>query len=392
MVVRNPHLARLPGSYLFSEIGQRVATLRKARPDAPLIRLSIGDTTEPLPPSVAAHMGERAQAMASQAGYVGYGPERGMEPLRQLLSSAVYQGRIAPDELFVSDGAKCDIGRLQLLFDPSCSVAVQDPAYPAYVDTSLVAGRKVVYWPCTPENGFFPDLDTVEPAPLIFFCSPANPTGAAATRDQLQRLVEYAHAHRSIILYDSAYAPFVRDSQTPRSIFEIDGARQVALEIGSFSKLAGFTGVRLGWTAIPRELSFADGSPLATDWSRIITTFFNGASCLSQWGGVACLQPDGLQAIDQLATYYLSNAALLRAPLEAAGLSVYGGRQAPYLWVHTPGRDSWELFAHLLHTAHLVVVPGAGFGPSGRNFLRLSAFGTRPSMEEAAHRLAAATI
>jgi LL-diaminopimelate aminotransferase len=387
MVIRNANLARLPGSYLFVEVGRRVEALRAKQPNAQLIRLSIGDTTQPIPTSIATEMAQRAEKMSVLEGYVGYGPERGMELLRQRISSVIYQGRMTPDEIYISDGAKCDLGRLQLLFDPSCAAAVQDPAYPVYVDTSLVAGRRVIYWPCTPENSFFPDLDTVEPAPLIFFCSPANPTGAVASRAQLQRLVDFARAHRSIIIYDAAYAPFVRDPATPRSIFEIDGARQVALEVNSFSKFAGFTGVRLGWTAIPRELCFSDGSPVAADWSRIISTYFNGASCVAQWGGIACLTPEGMAAVDQLAEGYLNNAALLRAPLTAAGLSIYGGQQAPYLWVHTPGRDSWQLFSQLLEQRHLVVIPGGGFGQSGSNFLRLSAFGSRPSIEEAALRL-----
>jgi LL-diaminopimelate aminotransferase len=384
MVKRNAHMAQLEPSYLFVEIARKVKGHKDPKR---LVRLSIGDTTEPLPECIVNPMAAQARGMGTREGYVGYGAERGMEGLRQQIAEVLYRNKLAPDEIFVSDGAKCDIGRLQLLFDSACRVAVQDPAYPAYVDTSLVAGRTIVHWPCTPENGFFPDLDRVKPAELIFFCSPANPTGAVATRAQLERLVAYAKAHRSVILFDAAYSAFVRDPAIPRSIYEIEGAREVAIEIGSFSKMIGFTGVRLGWTAVPKEICFGDGTPLHADWSRIVSTFFNGASCVAQWGGSACLTAEGRKAMEEMVTYYLGNAALLRSALQDAGLAVYGGVQAPYLWAHCPGRDSWDLFNELLETAHLVVVPGGGFGSTGRNFLRLSAFGSRHSMEEAAERL-----
>lgn len=388
MIKRNIHLARLPGGYLFPEIQKRKLKFLSENPHAHLISLGVGDTTEPIPLTITKAMSDAALKLGTHAGYTGYGPEEGQAELRQLIATKLYQNQLKSSEIFVSDGACCDIGRLQTLFGSDVSVAIQDPSYPAYVDGSIIQGiENIVYMSCTPENDFFPELNDLPRTDLIYFCSPNNPTGAAATKKQLQQLVDFARANRSILIFDAAYAFFVKDPSLPQSIFEIEGAKEVAIEIGSFSKIAGFTGVRLGWVAISDELKYADGTLVNQDWYRLICTVFNGPSNIAQQGGLAVLEEEGWSEIKKLITIYQENASLIKSVLEEQSLEVYGGENAPYLWVRFPKRKSWDMFQEILEKLHLVTTPGSGFGPSGEGFIRFSAFGKQKNMLLAAERL-----
>jgi len=399
-VARNANMGKLQAGYLFPEIGRRRNAYLEANPDAqPIISLGIGDTTMPVPEHILSGLKAGAAALGTKEGYSGYGPEQGIGPLREKISQNLYDGKVAPDEVFVSDGSKCDIGRLQMMFGAGVTTAVQDPSYPVYVDTSVIMGQTgdmdleakqyggIVYMPCKPENGFFPDLASTPRADIIYFCSPNNPTGAAATREQLQTLVDYANEKGSIIVFDAAYAPFIRSDDVPKSIFEIPGARTCAIEVNSFSKYAGFTGVRLGWTIVPQELTFADGSPVRADFNRIMCTAFNGASNIVQQGALSALDTEGLAEISTLIDYYMENAAMLKQTMVEIGLDVHGGTDAPYVFVDLKGQSSWDMFSKILEEAQVVTIPGAGFGPGGEGFLRLSAFAPRASCEEACKRL-----
>lgn len=388
MAKRNENFAKLKANYLFPEIYQRKLLFQSKHPEAKIISLGIGDTTEPLPDCITEALAAQSKRLGTKEGYTGYGPPHGYEPLRQKIASVLYKDRVKADEVFISDGSKCDIGRLQLLFGPKASVAIQDPAYPVYVDGSLMQGNThLTFLPCLPENNFFPDLSAAKEVDLIYFCSPNNPTGAAATKPQLEELVAFAKQNRSIIIFDSAYAAYIRDPSLPKSIFEIAGAREVALETGSFSKIAGFTGVRLGWTVIPDELHFEEGSSVKQDWSRLISTIFNGASTISQHGGLGVLQERGLIEIERTISFYMENARLIKNALADKGLEIFGGENAPYLWVQFKGRHSWDVFQELLEKFHLVTTPGSGFGASGEHFIRLTAFGSRNTILEAVDRL-----
>jgi LL-diaminopimelate aminotransferase len=399
MVKRNPHFAKLQAGYLFPEINKRKQAYLAQHPQADLISLGIGDTTEPLPVSIAEKLADFAKNLGTVEGYSGYSSEQGHPLLRQLIAQQFYPEKIQADEIFISDGAKCDIGRLQVLFGSQTTMAVQDPSYPAYIDTGVMLGqtsmfdpshqqyRGIVYLPCRPENDFFPDLQQAPPADIIYFCSPNNPTGTAATREQLTTLVQWTREHKSILIYDAAYACYIQDPLIPRSIYEIEGAQEVAIELGSFSKMIGFTGVRLGWTVVPKRLCFEEGHSVHADWHRLISTFFNGASNISQRGGVAVLQPEGLQAMHQMNQFYIDNAILLRQVFDSFHLPVYGGIHAPYLWVKFPYAKSWDAFDALLQQAQIVTTPGSGFGPAGEGFLRFSAFGRRQTIEKAVKRL-----
>lgn len=275
-----------------------------------------------------------------------------------------------------------------MLLGSEISVAIQDPAYPVYVDGSLIQGVKdMTFMPCTPENHFFPDLKNIFHADLIYFCSPNNPTGAVATKDQLRELVRFAKKNRSMILFDAAYSNYIQDPDLPRSIYEIEGAREVAIEINSFSKLAGFTGIRLGWSIVPEELKYEDGASVRADWNRITSTIFNGASNIAQLGGIAVLEEKGWNEVAHLTQFYLENAKIIRETLQSLGYEVYGGVNAPYLWVRFRGKNSWDVFQKLLEKCHVVSTPGAGFGPAGEGFIRFTAFGHRENILEAAGRL-----
>lgn len=387
MTKRNREMERLQGGYLFPEINRRKRQFLAEHPEAELISLGVGDTTEPIAPAVVSSLVEMSQNLGRADGYIGYGPEQGIEPLRQWVAKAIYKNLIASEEIFISDGAKCDIGRLQLLFGGDVSIAIQDPSYPVYIDGSIIQGVTEMHrMPCSPENGFFPDLSLLPRTDLIYFCSPNNPTGVVATRAQLEELVAFARRNRSIILFDSAYAAYIRDPELPRTIFEIEGAEEVAIEIGSFSKLAGFTGVRLGWTVVPERLKYDNGLSVRDDWNRVMTTLFNGASIISQQGGIAALQSDEKE---RTIHFYLENARLIRVALEERGYQVFGGTNAPYLWVRFPGGDSWEIFQQLLEQAHIVATPGSGYGEGGKEFMRFSAYGKRDSILRATERLKA---
>lgn len=403
MVQRNPNFAKLQAGYLFPEIRRRREALLAREPDAQLISLGIGNTTEPLTPHIATALSEAAAALGTPEGYSGYDDDPRGQALRERLKRRIaevwYGGAVAPDEVFISDGAKCDCGRLQMLFGSDVTVAVQDPAYPVYVDGSVIVGATgeynadrrhfdgLVYMTCTPENAFFPDLAALPPTDLIYFCSPNNPTGATASHAQLRQLVDFARRNRSIILFDAAYAAFIQDETLPRSIFEIEGSREVALEINSFSKPIGFTGVRLGWSVTPRELTYDDGTPVRKDWGRVMGTLFNGASNVAQYGGLAALDAEGQAEMRRTVAFYLKNARIIRQALTDLGITCYGGENAPYIWAAFPERDSWDVFAEILERAHVVTTPGSGFGPAGEGFVRFSAFGHREDVEEAARRL-----
>ncbi|KAL4853971.1 LL-diaminopimelate aminotransferase [Chlorella vulgaris] len=399
-VQRNKNIGKLQAGYLFPEIARRRRAHQEAKPDAKIISLGIGDTTEPIPPFIVEAMKKASEGLGTLEGYSGYGAEQGKGELREAVCKRLYEkvGR-KPSEIFVSDGSKCDIGRLQLMFGADMTVALQDPAYPVYVDSSVIMGMTgghngtgfegVQYMVCRPENDFFPDLSKAPRTDLIFFCSPNNPTGAAATRAQLTSLVEFARANGSIIVYDAAYALYISDDNCPKSIYEIPGAEEVAIETCSFSKYAGFTGVRLGWTVVPEQLRYADGTPLIQDFNRIMTTVFNGASIIAQAGGLACLQDEGWAQMLQLVEFYKENAAILRKTFQEMGFTVYGGENAPYVWVGFPGQKSWDVFAEVLEKCDIVTTPGSGFGPGGEGFVRASAFGHRESVLEAVERFKA---
>lgn len=397
-VSRNANMAKLQAGYLFPEIARRRAAHLLKYPDAQVISLGIGDTTEPIPEVITSAMAKRAHELSTLEGYSGYGDEQGEKALRAAICSTFYNGlNVAQDDIFVSDGAKSDISRLQVLFGANVTMAVQDPSYPAYVDSSVIMGQtgkfqkdvqkfqRIEYMKCTPENDFFPDLSSVPRTDIIFFCSPNNPTGAAATREQLTQLVKFAKQNGSIIVYDSAYAMYTSEDN-PRSIYEIPGAKEVAIETSSFSKYAGFTGVRLGWTVVPKILLYSDGFPVANDFNRIVCTSFNGASNIAQAGGLACLSPEGLKAMHDVVGFYKENSNIIMETFDSLGFKVYGGKNAPYVWVHFPGRNSWDVFSEILEKTHVVTTPGSGFGPAGDGFIRVSAFGHRKNVLEACKR------
>lgn len=388
MIRRNPVFTKLSPLYLFHEVARRKKIFLEKNPNAKLISLSVGDTTEPIPESIVNSLSHASHRLGTVEGYTGYGPEQGSEQLRHLIASTIYHNTVSADDIFISDGAKCDLGRLQKLFGGTVSIALQNPTYPVYLDGSMMQGvQKVVRLPCSPENQFWPNWEQAERTDLIYWCSPNNPTGVASTRAQLAELVNYAKRQKSIILFDAAYFNYVQDDALPRSIYEIDGAQEVAIEVNSFSKLCGFTGVRLGWTIVPEQLKYEDGFLVKEDWKRVTATIFNGASNIAQQGGIAALQPQGLEEVRQLTQFYLKNASLLKDALERKKFQVFGADHAPYLWVKIPEMQSWEAFQFWLEEAHLVTTPGSGFGSCGEGFLRLTAFGSRAAILEAAQRI-----
>jgi LL-diaminopimelate aminotransferase len=405
-VVRiNEHYLTLRPTYLFSEIAKRVKAFATAHPDARLIRLGIGDVTLPLAPSIVRAMHEAVDEMARAETFRGYGPEAGYEFLTELIAAHDYGARgvrVATDEIFVSDGAKSDTGNIQEIFAVDAQVALVDPVYPAYVDTNAMAGRagtagadgrysRLLYLPATAENGFRPPLPD-RPVDLLYLCYPNNPTGAVMTRSTLRTWVDYARRHGAVILYDAAYEAYIRDPDVPHSIFEIDGARECAIEFRSFSKTAGFTGTRCAFTVVPKELQgrAASGqtSSLHALWFRRQSTKFNGVPYVVQRGAAASYTDEGRKEVRGAVDFYMENARLIRDGLRAAGFEVYGGENAPYIWVKTPpGLDSWGFFDRLLTEAHVVGTPGVGFGPSGEGYFRFTAFGRRDQTEEAVERI-----
>jgi len=396
MIQRNPCIANLKAGYLFPEIAKRRREYASAHPGAKIISLGVGNTTEPILPHVNNGLVEGAKRLGTIEGYSGYQDE-GLQALREKISTVFYNGKFTANEIFISDGAKCDIGRLQLLFGKSTPVAVQDPSYPVYVDGSVLIGaaggaadsgyKGIVYLPCTSANGFFPDLSRLPSKSLLYFCSPNNPTGAVANREQLASLVKTCLEKKTIVVFDAAYSEYIRDPKLPKSIFEIEGSNKCAIEVNSFSKTAGFTGVRLGWTVVPAELKYEGGESVNADWSRVCSTIFNGASNIAQAGGLAALDDEGLKEIRELTDFYLGNAKLIREALKTLGIESAGGDNSPYIWAYFPGKDSWEVFSQILEKCQVVTTPGAGFGPAGNGYIRFSAFGHRADVEEACARL-----
>lgn len=395
----NENFAKLPGSYLFAEIGRRTAAYAARHPDKKLIRLGIGDVTRPLAPAVVDAMKKAADEMGRAETFMGYGPYEGYDFLREAIVKndyAPFGAPVAADEIFVSDGAKGDCGNIGDLFSSENTVAVCDPVYPVYVDANAMAGRagdwdggrwtKLVYMPCTAENGFMPALPETVPD-LIYLCFPNNPTGAAATKEQLKRWVDYARAHDSVLLYDAAYRAYIADSALPRSIYEVEGAAECAVEFCSYSKTAGFTGTRCGWTVVPKALE-RGGRNLNAMWMRRQSTKYNGTSYVVQRGAEAVYSPAGKAQVAADISYYMRNAAVIREGLAKAGVTVYGGVDSPYIWLRTPdGEGSWEFFDRLLEEANVVTTPGSGFGPSGEGYMRLTAFGDAEATREAVSRI-----
>lgn len=402
MIKRNTGFKNLTAGYLFPEVARRRREYQEKNKDAKIISLSIGNTTEPLPKFIAKAMADYSMSLSTLEGYSGYGDEQGNSALCAKIAEVWYKGMATPDEVFISDGAKCDIARIQTLFGSKVKVAVQDPSYPVYVDGSVIIGaagkntgkgyKGVTYMPCVPENNFFPELSKIKKNSLIYFCSPNNPTGACATKEDLKKLVDFANANGCIIIYDAAYREFIRDEKLPKTIFEIEGSRTCAIEINSFSKPAGFTGVRLGWSIVPNELKFADGTSVNRDWNRVMTTLFNGASNVAQAGGLACLEPEGLKAMKDVIDYYLVNAKKIEETLKGEnfrkiGVEIYSTGNSPYVWAKFPGKKSWDVFDTILDKCHIVTTPGSGFGPSGESFIRFSSFGHQDDVNEACGRL-----
>ena len=392
----NENYSKVKPTYLFAEIAHRVAAHQERHPEAKVIRLGIGDVTEPLAPAVIAAMKKAVDDEATRKDFHGYGPEQGYAFLREKVAKVDFADRgidVAADEIFISDGAKCDCGNIQELFAGDVRIAVGDPVYPVYVDTNLMAGREdITLLPCTAANGFVPlPADLSGPWPdIVYLCYPNNPTGAVATKAQLQAWVDWAIANKALILFDAAYEAFIRAEGIPHSIYECEGARQCAIEFRSYSKTAGFTGVRCGYTVVPKGLVAyaADGSPveLRGMWMRRQTTKFNGASYITQRGAEAIYSDEGRAQTKATVDFYLENAKLMKTALRDLGYAVTGGDDSPYLWVDVKG-DSWEFFDRLLAGANVVTTPGAGFGKAGEGYIRISAFNSRENVLEAIERL-----
>jgi LL-diaminopimelate aminotransferase len=403
MITINENFLKLQASYLFSDIAKRVAAFQKNNPQKNIIKLGIGDVTKPLPPACISAFHQAVDEMADDATFKGYGPEQGYEFLRQAIAENDFQARgadISPGEIFISDGAKCDTGNIQELFTTDVKVAIPDPVYPVYLDTNVMAGRTgdfaegryqgIYYLESTKENNFIPDLPG-EDVDLIYLCFPNNPTGSAITREGLKKWVDYAKEHQALILFDAAYESFVRDESLPKSIYEIPGAKEVAIEFRSFSKNAGFTGTRCAFTVVPEECRAFDSEGnihnLHALWNRRHCTKFNGVSYPVQRAAAAVYSEEGKAQVRELTDYYLVNAALISKEITELGFSSVGGDNSPYIWIDGQGRDSWEFFDMLLDKAGVVCTPGSGFGKCGQGYIRLSAFNSLENVEEAMQRI-----
>jgi LL-diaminopimelate aminotransferase len=377
---------KLSKSYLFAETARKVNDYKKKHPEADVISLGIGDVTQPLAPAVVGALHKAVDEMAVAASFRGYGPERGYDFLREAIVENDFRRHgidVEADEIFVSDGAKSDTGNFQELLSKKCVVAVTDPVYPVYVDSNLMAGRTIVKLPCTPENGFVPELPSGH-VDVIYLCYPNNPTGTTLTKAQLKAWVDYATQEEALIFYDAAYEAYIQSEDVPHSIYEIPEASKCAVEFHSYSKTAGFTGIRCGYTVVPKTLRM----PLNALWNRRQCTKFNGASYLSQRAAEAIYTSQGKVQIKETISYYMKNAHVMRASLTDMGFKVYGGIDAPYLWVKTPGNMmSWEFFDWMLQSAHIVCTPGVGFGDKGEGFVRLTAFGTHENTVKALRRI-----
>ncbi|QIK55790.1 LL-diaminopimelate aminotransferase [Dysgonomonas sp. HDW5B] len=405
MVLINENYTKLPGSYLFSEIARKVNEFKAANPTADVIRLGIGDVTKPLPKASIEAMHKAVDEMASAETFRGYGPEQGYDFLVNKIVENDYKAHgldIQTDEVFVSDGSKSDTGNIGDILGTDNIVAITDPVYPVYIDTNVMAGRagdlgtdgkwnKIVYLPCTAENNFVPELPKTK-VDIIYLCYPNNPSGTTLTKSELKVWVDYALANKALILFDSAYEAYITEDDVPHSIYEIEGAKKVAIEFRSFSKTAGFTGTRCAYTVVPKDLmaytSKGDEVSLNKLWNRRHTTKFNGVPYVIQRAAEACYSPEGKKQVKDTIEYYLNNARIIREGLTEQGLKVYGGINSPYIWVKTPnGMSSWEFFDYLLNELNIVGTPGVGFGPSGEGYLRLTAFGTLENTKEAVLRL-----
>lgn len=402
----NDNFEKLPESYLFSTVARKLREFKEANPGVDVIRMDIGDVTLPIPAASLKAMHEAVDHMASKQTFHGYGPEQGYDFLRNAVAENDYAARginISADEIFISDGAKSDLGNLGDIYSEDSIVAVADPGYPVYVDSNVIDGRggelvngrwsRFVYLVCNEENGFKP-VPPAAHADVIFLCSPANPTGVAFTREELTAWVDYAIANKALIIYDSAYCAYVTSPDVPLSIYEIEGARKVAIEVRSFSKTAGFTGLRCGYTVVPTDLTGIDADgrevQLRKLWLRRQTTKFNGASYIIQRGAEALYSEEGKRQIRENVDYYLANAALIRKRMSEAGFTVFGGKDSPYIWVKSPGGEgSWDLFEKCLRDANISCTPGVGFGDAGEGYIRLTGFNTRENTEEAMRRILA---
>jgi LL-diaminopimelate aminotransferase len=405
MITVNENYLKLQASYLFSDIAKRVTAYQESHPDKAIIKLGIGDVTEPLPPACIQAFHAAVDEMATDASFRGYGPEQGYDFLREAVALNEYATRgvaIQPDEIFISDGAKCDTGNIQELFSTDTRIAVPDPVYPVYVDTNVMAGRSgafadgryagLTYLECTAENHYVPDTPS-EPVDLIYLCFPNNPTGATATREQLTEWVQYAQQNKALILFDAAYEAFITDDSLPHSIYEIDGAREVAIEFRSFSKTAGFTGTRCAFTVIPKECrgytASGDAQAIHALWNRRHTTKFNGVSYPVQRAAEAVYSQAGHEQVRALIDGYMINAGLIRDRISALGYDLAGGENSPYVWIRT-GTDSWEFFDRILNDASVVTTPGSGFGACGQGYIRISAFNSHANVTEGMDRISAA--
>ena len=403
MITINENYLKLQASYLFSDIAKRVAAFQQANPDREIIKLGIGDVTRALPPACIAALHAATDEMASEATFHGYGPEQGYAFLREAIAENDFRARgadIAADEIFVSDGAKCDTGNIQEIFSTDIKIAIPDPVYPVYLDTNVMAGRTgifadgryqgICYLDSVKGNGYVPDLPA-EPVDLIYLCFPNNSTGSTISKAQLQTWVDYARANRALILFDAAYEAFIRDESLPRSIFEVEGAREVAIEFRSFSKTAGFTGTRCAYTVVPKECAAFDSRGnrhlLHPLWNRRHCTKFNGVAYPIQKAAAAVYSAEGKAQVRELTDSYLRNAALIKKEITALGFDSVGGDNAPYIWIDGQGRDSWEFFDMLLNRAGVVCTPGAGFGRCGQGYIRLSAFNSHENVARAMERI-----
>lgn len=389
MIKANANFSQLTPSYLFSTVARKIAAFRDANPEVEIIKMSIGDVTRPICAAAVDALRSAANEMATPEGFHGYGPEQGYDFLRDAVAKGDYRELgISADEIFISDGAKSDIGNFGDILSADATVAVTDPVYPVYVDTNLMAGRKIQFLPCTASNGFVPELPQGPAPDIIYLCYPNNPTGTTLTRSQLKKWVDYALENRSLILFDSAYEIFITEPDVPHSIYEIPGAKKCCVEFRSFSKTAGFTGLRCGYTVVPRELQDSDGISLRDLWLRRQTTKFNGASYPIQRAAAAIYTPQGKKQIRETVDYYLTNARLLRSGLQNLGFQTFGGVNAPYIWLKTPqGISSWEFFDLMLTRCGVACTPGVGFGPSGEGYVRLTAFNTLENTRKAIKRL-----
>lgn len=401
MFTINENYLKLQGNYLFSTIAGKVNEYKANNQDADIIRLGIGDVTQPIAPAIIEALHKAVDEMGTEEGFHGYGPEQGYAFLREIIAREDYSSRgceIKADEIFISDGAKCDVGNIQEIFGIDNRVAICDPVYPVYVDTNVMAGRTgaynsvtngfdhLIYMPCTPMNGFVPELPSVTPD-IIYLCFPNNPTGMAITKEGLQQWVDYANKNGSVILYDAAYEAYISEEGIPHSIYECEGARTCAIEMHSFSKNAGFTGLRLGYTVIPKELQ-CNGLSLHSLWNRRHGTKYNGAPYIVQRAGEAVYSEAGKKQLSEQIAYYMRNAKTIRQGLSSYGYTVYGGDNAPYIWWKVPnGKKSWQFFDELLEKIQIVGTPGVGFGVNGEGFFRLTAFGTYENTLEALERI-----